>query len=61
MSQVERQVKELLEFFPIEKMKLDVDNGEEYVARIAKTACRGIFDDTRENVGSETDSKILDI
>lgn len=61
MSQVERQVKELVDFFPIDKMKLDVDNGEEYVARIAKTACRGIFDDTRENVGSETDTKILEI
>lgn len=61
MSAVERQISELVVFFPIEKMKLDVDNGEEYIARVAKTACRGIFDDTRENVGSETDTKILEI
>ena len=61
VSNVERQVQELMEFFPLDKMKLDVSNGEEYVARVAKTACRGIFDDNRENVGSETDTKILDI
>ena len=61
VSNVERQVQEFMEFFPLDKMKLDVSNGEEYVARVAKTACRGIFDDTRENVGSETDTKILEI
>ena len=61
VAQLERQLKDLLDFFPIEKMKLDVDNGEEYVARIAKTACRGIFDDTRDNVGNDADEKVLQI
>ena len=58
MTLFERQVKELFEFFPLATMKEDEDNFEDYIARVARTACRGIFDDTRDNVGSETDKKI---
>lgn len=47
----DNKIKSLLEFFPVEELKFsDINNGEDYITKLAKTACIGIFNDTRDNV-----------
>ena len=43
-------LKILTDFFPVKQMMHEkgIETVEEYVGRVAKTSCQGIFDDTRE-------------
>ena len=48
-----------MEFFPIEELKFtETKNGEEYITKLAKAACVGIFNETRENVNDHAQEKI---
>ena len=55
----ENKIKQVLEFFPIEELKFtETKNGEEYITKLAKAACVGIFNETRENVNDHAQEKI---
>ena len=60
ITELEKKVKTVLDFFPIEELKHsdDIHKGEDYIARVSKTACLGIFNDTRANVSDDAAAKI---
>ena len=59
VEQCEKKIATLMEFLPVEELKYqDINNGEEYITKIAKTACKGIFDETRETVNDHTQEQL---
>ena len=53
-EQAEKQIKSVLDFFPIEDLKFsDTINGEDYISKIARTTYKKIQQEALEN-GEET-------
>ena len=62
VEQCERKLASLIEFFPVDELKYqDVKTGEEFIIKIAKEACKGIIDQTRENVDDHTQEVLNDM
>jgi len=48
-----------LTYFPIDELKSSgILTGEDYIAKVSKHACLGIFKDTKENVNDHAEEKI---
>ena len=59
LTELEKKVKSLLEFWPLEELKHnEIYKGDDYIARVSKTACLGIFNDTRANVSDDAAAKV---
>ncbi len=55
VEQCEKKVASILEFMPVEDIKYqELNTSEEYITKIAKIACKGIFDETRDTVNDHT-------
>ena len=55
-------LKILTDFFPVKQMMHEkgIETVEEYVGRVAKTSCQGIFDDTREYLSIDDQVRLID-